>query len=477
MVVHMGTTSKRINSTAIPTGLSEYNAVLKTPSSVESPVLEMSFFNPLYNYAYIPSFHRYYFVTGVTPLSDYLYQYTLVVDTLASFKSAINISKVYVERSESDGNPWLKDETWTHIEGNPTVLSTSTPVSGMSTSGIFILQTVGSGANSIAGGNAMYAISASTLNSLVSELFNTDFYGDGVVDDTTKFYFNPFQYITSCRWFPISINGSATPIKFGWWESKYSGTSITNSGTTLSATVIMPAALDWTSYDPQWSRFTLYLPGIGDIEIDPIFCGKDLNIAFYVDLITGNCNVKVRCEEADIASATGQWGIEVQLTQLSSDPSNMTSTVFQSLDVASGGVFSTSMNLEGVNEMSYSDRVKVGVAGTIVNGARTLMGMFGKGDSIVEAAKNTMSPQLSLSGANGNRSYLSTNQSIILSWKHYDRYYDTTPMFGMPCRRVKTLGDLSGYTICKNASLSISGATSTEVAAIKTALEGGVYLE
>lgn len=477
MIVYFGTSSKRVNSTAVPTNLTQYSALIKTPSTIENPVLELSTFNADWNAAYIPIYGRYYFITACTAVSNNVFRYSLTVDVLATYAAQIKASSLFVERSESDGNIRLKDETWTHTEGEPTLVTSATEIGGVSSSGTFIIQTVASGSNAVAGGNSMYAVSATTLNSLITELFNTEFYGDGVVDDTTKLYFNPFQYITSCRWFPIAFTGNTTPIKFGWWTSSFGGVPVSQTSTTLSATVVMPAALDWTSYDPEWSRFTMYLPGIGDIEIDPVFCGKNLNVSFHVDFATGSCNAKVRCNGADVASATGQWGIDIQLTQLSSNPANLSTTVFAGINSVTGGMLQAGVTSIGINDMNTGEQIGSTVLGTVYQSIRGLMAMFGKSETFTQNVKNSMQPQLSLAGANGNRSYLTNNLTILLTWKHYDRYYDTTDCFGSPCRMKKTLSTISGYTECKNASLSISGATSTELAAIKTSLEGGFYLE
>lgn len=48
---------------------------------------------------------------------------------------------------------------------------------------------------------------------------------------------------------------------------------------------------------------------------------------------------------------------------------------------------------------------------------------------------------------------------------------------GWPCHKTLILGSLSGFTLCENAQVEISGATVEELEIIKQFLESGVYIE
>lgn len=48
---------------------------------------------------------------------------------------------------------------------------------------------------------------------------------------------------------------------------------------------------------------------------------------------------------------------------------------------------------------------------------------------------------------------------------------------GWPCHKTLILGSLSGFTLCENAQVEISGATVEELEIVKQFLESGVYIE
>lgn len=53
---------------------------------------------------------------------------------------------------------------------------------------------------------------------------------------------------------------------------------------------------------------------------------------------------------------------------------------------------------------------------------------------------------------------------------------DKSDFIGYPCERVVALGQLAGFTLCENATISISG-TVIEEEAIETLLNKGVFIE
>ena len=62
--------TKSENSTAIPSGGTSYNCILKTPTSVLSPVIvvEANILNV--TYGYISDFGRYYFVSDIVSVNS-----------------------------------------------------------------------------------------------------------------------------------------------------------------------------------------------------------------------------------------------------------------------------------------------------------------------------------------------------------------------------------------------------------------------
>ena len=62
-----------------------------------------------FNYAYIPTFNRYYYVDDIVVNNGERITLKLRVDVLMSHRAAINASTVIAERSSSRINPYLED--------------------------------------------------------------------------------------------------------------------------------------------------------------------------------------------------------------------------------------------------------------------------------------------------------------------------------------------------------------------------------
>ena len=98
------TFSKRVNSTARPSGGTVYAVIIKDGSGIVSPSISLKWSgseSPVaFNYAYIPDWGRYYWVTNWT-YYDRQWTADLRIDVLASYKSQIGASNQYVVRAAS----------------------------------------------------------------------------------------------------------------------------------------------------------------------------------------------------------------------------------------------------------------------------------------------------------------------------------------------------------------------------------------
>lgn len=85
---------------------------LKEGSSVTNPVFRIQVTNPsTINYAYIPSFHRYYFINDMINIKNKIWEIHLHVDVLESFKTKIKANKAIIEKSEqtASSNEYFND--------------------------------------------------------------------------------------------------------------------------------------------------------------------------------------------------------------------------------------------------------------------------------------------------------------------------------------------------------------------------------
>lgn len=125
--------------------------VLKQNTSVQRPsiILNLSGYNDVndytrFNYMYIPSFDRYYYITDITFLQGKNVQFDCKVDVLMSFQKSIYNSTQYVERQEDSANYnlYIPDENFNFMANdNLEIFSIGTPIIQNNTN--FILTTVG----------------------------------------------------------------------------------------------------------------------------------------------------------------------------------------------------------------------------------------------------------------------------------------------------------------------------------------------
>lgn len=90
-----------------------FNGTLKENCSILSPVITVSEFNnamaAICNYAFIPEFARYYFVTDIISLANNLWEIHMRVDVLQSYAGQIKKQTATIIRQEQQYNMMLAD--------------------------------------------------------------------------------------------------------------------------------------------------------------------------------------------------------------------------------------------------------------------------------------------------------------------------------------------------------------------------------
>lgn len=116
---------------------------LKDETSIINPVVMMELSNPTqYNYAYIPEFNRYYFITDITSVRNGLWRISLSVDVLESFKTEILNASAIISDTETTGlNKYMTGDVWkTNVKETTNIINFPY---GLSENGHFILITAG----------------------------------------------------------------------------------------------------------------------------------------------------------------------------------------------------------------------------------------------------------------------------------------------------------------------------------------------
>lgn len=469
---------------------------LKDNISVCTPALliHRSDFDISYNYCYIPLWDRYYFIQDYVIETGGIWSVHLTIDVLATYRSDILASSLYVLRSASDYNEFLVDDTWTHTtDFTETVTSVDFP--SFDSTGCYVVTCVNaSAATSANPASTMYLMNTDGLTQLLAEMFDLTNYDN--IDDLTATYFNPGQYITSCRWIPFDFNTivdeqgtSFELIKYGWYTATTAGGyRVVNYGKTLTFSITIGSYDDWTDRVADWTRYALYVPGFGVTEIDPQYSGQTLTGKISIDFNTTQANLMLTTGTGQIAGQlSGKVGAEVALNQVGGSidvPTSVGGLIGKGIQIAGG----TIAKAGGANiaQTGASFVKMLGAANAAAYGGSTgafkeaASSFLNSGKDIAAAAadaakQSLLNPTVSTTGADGCRYTIVDNNTIYLYRRKYSHYNPAVSKLGGVCNQVKTLSSLSGYTQVANGLIEMAG-TMEERNAVTALLEGGFII-
>lgn len=230
--------SKRINSTKKPANtdtFTKFDCTLKEGCNILNPEIEiyLSSGDPSgYNYAHIPSFGRYYFVSDWTYFHG-TWTASLSEDILASFKTEIGALSKYIMRSASAFNTYIPDMLATKLPTKTKLVVVSSPFTNAvsSNDGFFIIGIQGEAPASnvpTIGGVCYYPLNPSQMRAFSDYLMSGSFAdlmkddSAGLTQQVVKALQDPSQYIVSCMWFPFASYpttiGNVQP-RIGWWNT------------------------------------------------------------------------------------------------------------------------------------------------------------------------------------------------------------------------------------------------------------------
>ena len=119
---------------------------LRDESSIINPIILISSnkedITYMYNYAYIPAFGRYYFITDIESVRTGIWRVSMHVDVLMSYKEQIKNLNVIINNSEETGaNNYLSGNQWiTNVKNTTNIVNFP---NGLNDNGEFILITAG----------------------------------------------------------------------------------------------------------------------------------------------------------------------------------------------------------------------------------------------------------------------------------------------------------------------------------------------
>lgn len=140
-IYHNNSENNAINKNIV--GITSPDCVVKDPISMITPtVILNSFENMSYcNYAYIPSFNRYYFIDDIRPLTGSRVELSLRVDVLETYKDTLLALSAVLDKQEANGSPYYNDGSF-NVLAREFLQSYNFP-NGFNAEGEFILITCG----------------------------------------------------------------------------------------------------------------------------------------------------------------------------------------------------------------------------------------------------------------------------------------------------------------------------------------------
>ena len=471
------TFSKKSNSTARPNVAgTDFECQIKSPSSIVNPIIQLcKASEPItFNYAYIPDWKRYYFITDIT-YSLGLWTLSLRVDVLGTYRNQILSSSQYVLRNANDFNSNIIDTlypTKASSSGNSAIAYAPNSVTNVDTGGTindyfnvdftdgyFVIGVLGNNNSGV----TYYQLTYNGFKQLMGSLLNfipNDF--QDVSDGIAKAMLDPLQYITTCYWTPTPFQVTYLPtpmtINIGSYSIQISGsqnaTIIFDRKAHLRTTIAIPKHPQSEDYAylqlEPYSRYNLLFEPFGNIPLDTLklYGGINIRLDWYVDISTMDSELFVYNNETNalIFNTVSNIGVTVRLSQLVND--------------IIGGATSLGGGLIGA------------VAGAVLG---DYIGSITSGLSGISSAVNSMLPQLSTRGSEG--SFLAYSLGAPQLHAFYNLQVDTNPeRYGRPLCEIRALRNLTGYTLCSNASLSLS-CTDNELTEIENYLNGGFYIE
>lgn len=457
--IKLGTFSKKDNSTAQPntTGWAEYDIVFKNGADIVNPTVtiseDFSTVSP-YNYAVMGS--RYYWIRRKTILRTGYTVLDLQTDVLATYKTEIGSTPMYILRASAAYDGGIRDSYYppTTRKSLDAVVFDDYPYTTFS-GGVYVMAVAG--ANT--GASTLYQLSPAQFTNLINALM-------GVIDGTTAVdvieaiknsIFEPMRYINSVMWFPKAFSTSGTAnVVIGKWQSGVSAGIISDTVTNIYyKSVTIPKhpqaaargnylnCAPYTQYVIEWDPF-------GTVNLDTAAMAEmtTIEISVYVDALTGQGLLKVRGGSGSgavcLASITTQLGVPVRITSQAAGAGSV-----------SGLASAAGMAVLGAATLN-----------PITLGGAALAGI----SSIAEAITG------SVSNVGSSGSIAANEMTKFFTAVFYEVAAEDNARNGRPYCQIATPSALTGFMIASKGDVAISG-TLPEEEEVRAYMEAGFYYE
>ena len=459
--------AKRTNSTKRPSGGLEKVIDLKALCNIINPEIKIATEgDPTgYNYCYMPTFNRYYWVKNWTYASG-LWTASLTVDTLASYREQIGNSTEYVTRASAQYDGTISDGLYPATAKVQSVTNAfqggfAETISG----GFFVIGLIAKAPNSI--GAVTYVVMTPTnAKKLSAKLLTNVSYlsidNSEISDNLTKVLFNPYQYIVSCNYFPFDIAKLVAhlplvySVDIGWWSVDVPCWILgeNNNNFTKSVNVNVPKhpqAANRGEYcnAAPYTDYTIFLQPFGVIPLDAskLWEATTLSIQYVTDLFTGDSVLRIFTNANQlIHESVAKLGVPIQLSNITFDIPSGNGGLLQTGIAAAFGGLQAALSGGSISDV---------------------------GNGILNAAQAT-NADVASKGATGSTIAFDSIPYIVARFKIL--VDDNNEHHGRPlCKRVQ-LFSIPGFIMVDDPDIALT-ATAAEIDSVKSYMKNGFFLE
>lgn len=434
---------KKKNSTLTPAANvgTTLTARLKAGTSITNPTFLLESMGVGANYVYVSDWGRYYFVVDAVQATNNLVELHCVVDVLASAKVYIGSTYAFIERASAARNEWVSDGEIIPTDEIVQNVSKDTAISGAYFNlNSLVVRVIGRG------GAKNFIFTKAQLQSVLNDAFGSLPGAQNPTEALNNILVaiaQPSQYIASVKWFPFAVNTSgSTYCYFGFTQSNIQ-LPVADDVSEGSCTVGVPARYynDWRDFDPRFTTATLFIPGYGNMDIDPKYLENTITLHYATDINTGACSITVKSGNVYVATLGINAACEVPVGGLSG-----TQEIGGLYQIATGA----SRNL-----MTFASNMKSGAT---------------------KALEGALTPSHSSTNASGNAEFWLNESNAVLSVSRLGSTGYANSVIGRPLKEYRQLSTIAGYILCSNASVSCPF-TSNEKDSINGYLNSGFYYE
>lgn len=450
--------SKRLNSLKVPTGGTVKDVVLKAPTSEMRPVFVIDGFDLSWNY--IAWGTTYYYVDDIVILNNSHAEYHCEKDILATFRGDILASSQLVTRSASAYDAHVIDGAYPTLAGATTDAANFTMSESTSGAGTYVVGVVNEDAR---GGVAYYTFGAggSNFSNFVSYMFSDAWLSDdpNISAEIQKELINPFQYVVSCVWYPFSIAGDGTHVKFGYWDSGVTAGLLSESDRlhVISGSLSLPRHPQATANgvymnSGPFTRYLLDCYTFGQIPIDPapFVDNASISIDVIVDVFAAAAELRITNNGGTYEHRyNSDFGVTIPLSQLNEK------------------AIQSAVGVIGATGAGVTAGAMLGPLGAIAGG---ILGVAGG----VMSSINNIFPQVQTQGGIGSKN--AYTRTPFVQCEFYRTPTLSPASIGRPLMETRTLSTLSGFTMCETVNLNTT-ACPQEKRTIIEFMKSGFYIE